>query len=325
MGLVMNRRQTGLALAGLSIFGFMLTAAGAMVGIHRPSRTAIVHPELTAAPAQTLPGAALPGPPPPAPGPYAYIQGQVSETQRWQQVYAEGDALYRSGKYDEAYKRWADCLCLAEQEDALNSGNGIEQIDLLQKLAIVYKTQQKPEAAADCYQRAVTIASKAYGKDDPRVALLMLDLGRMYTFYDGIKSYPKATEILEQAFRINERAYGKFTIPTGDVAIALAQLKQNEGQYAKAAEYFSLAIEIGNRLEPGIVSCCRIGPRQGLAASYEKMNKLDDALAVHRELIAMCKTGATNMMPTVVSGCASCLQKMGRNDEAAKLLLSVNK
>ncbi|HEY9712350.1 MAG TPA: tetratricopeptide repeat protein, partial [Chroococcales cyanobacterium] len=111
---------------------------------------------------------------------------------------------------------------------------------------------------------------------------------------------------------INEKLYGKMSIPTGDIAIALAQLHENMNEWERAAELWKLAVDIGNRLEPNTVSCCRIGPRQGLARCYEQMGKFEQALTVHTELLDMCKKGATSMLPTVQGAYDQCLIKMGR-------------
>lgn len=108
-------------------------------------------------------------------------------------------------------------------------------------------------------------------------------------------------------------------LPTGDVAIALAQLLKDHKQYRPAIQYWQLAVDIGNKLEPGTISRCRIGPRQGLAKCYERLSMYKEAIAAHKELLAMCKQGATNMVPTVISNYAQCLRAAGYAGDAAKL------
>jgi tetratricopeptide (TPR) repeat protein len=292
-----GRSRHGLIGRGIAIFASVFTALGAVLGGHHNSPKAV----------ESKPPLEL------------KLQGQVSNLQHWEQIYLAGDELYRSGKYDEAYKRWAECLVVAETEDAASAYEGARQIDVLQKLAVVYKTQQKPVEAAHCYEKAVSLTSSLYGKDDGRLAPLLMDLGRIYEFYEPTKNLSKADEVFSEAFRINEKLYGRYTIATGDVAIAMGMLRQSQLRFAEAVEFFSLAVEIGNRLEPNVISCCRIGPRQGLAESYEKLGRFDEALKVHQELIAMAKAGAPGMLSTVVSSCASCLQKMGRAEEARAL------
>lgn len=237
----------------------------------------------------------------------------------WEQLYAEGQVQYRSGKYDEAYKTWAASVKVVDAEKPWTKASGDEQIELLKKLALMFKTQQRPQDAARMYEMAINTAVSIHGKESLPVANLMLELGRIYTFSDKIKSFARADELLHEAFRINEKIYGRDTIPAGDVAIALAQLLQDHKQYKAAASYWKLAVDIGNKLEPGIISCCRIGPRQGLAKCYEGMGKFDEAIAVHKELLAMCRQGATNMVPTVLSNYAQCLRAAGHADEALKL------
>lgn len=259
----------------------------------------------------------------PAPAPEPHYKGRVVKVARpqdngtaWETSYAEGQALYQAGKYNEAYKVWAETAVLADREKPWENVSGDEQIDLLKKLATIYKTQQRPLDAIKMYETAINTAIKTHGKESIPVAQLMLELGRTYTFSDKAKNFAKADELLREAFRINEKIYGRMTIPTGDVAIALAQLLQDQKQYRPAIEYWQLAVDIGNKLEPGIISCCRIGPRQGLAKCYEGLSMYQEAIAVHKELLAMCKQGAQNMVPTVISNYSQCLRASGRADEA---------
>jgi len=236
----------------------------------------------------------------------------------WRELYAKGQSLYASKKYDEAYKVWGEALKVAEPQLASTTLGGAQKIEMLQDFALMYKTQQKPAQAAHMYEQAAQIAVSTYGKDNPHVACVLLDLGRMYIFYDQIKSYPKAEEVLLEAFRINEKQYGLYTIPTGDVAMALAQLEEKRANYQKAIYYHKLVIKIGDMLEPNTISCCRIGPRQGLAKCYEAIASYGDALKVHEELIAMAQNGGTNFLATVYSNYGTCLQKVDRPDDAKR-------
>jgi tetratricopeptide (TPR) repeat protein len=241
-----------------------------------------------------------------------------SEIGTWRELYSKGQSLYAGGKYDEAYKVWGEALKLAEPQLADTTLSGAPKIEMLQDCALMYKTQQKPAQAARMYEQAVQVAVVAYGKDNPQVARIMLDLGRMYIWYDQIRSYPKAEEVLLEAFRINEKQYGLYTIPTGDVAMALAQLEEKRANYQKAIYYHKLVIKIGDMLEPNTISCCRIGPRQGLAKCYEAIASYDEALKVHEDLVAMARKGATNMLSTIWSNYSTCLLNAGRPDDAKR-------
>jgi tetratricopeptide (TPR) repeat protein len=250
------------------------------------------------------------------------LQGKVSfpavfDT-TWEEKYSAADQLYKSGKYDDAYNIWAQALKQAEEEKADSKYDGVKQIEVLKQLALMYKTGQKQASAASMYEKAVQTATKVYGADSAQVAQLMLQLGRMYTYGDDNKNPAKAEEVLREAFRINAKVYGKYTIPTGDVAIALGMLEQQEKHYQDAIDNFGLAIEIGNLLEPNDISCCRIGPRQQQASSYECLGRYGEALKVHEELVSMARQGAHNMLPTVLRSYSECLQKLGRTDEASK-------
>jgi tetratricopeptide (TPR) repeat protein len=229
--------------------------------------------------------------------------------QSWQKTYDQGQSLYSSGNYDEAYKLWAVALKEAELEGADHQGDGVEQIEVLKRLALLYKTQQQPANAARMYERAVSIATKNFGATSAPVAQIFLELGRVYTYTDA-KNYAKANEALKESFRINEKLYGRDTIPTGDVAIALGALKQLENDHAEAIKYFALAVKIGNLLEPNTISCCRIGPRQQLAKSYIALGRYKDASAVDEELLEMARKGAPGMEASIREQYEMCLTKM---------------
>jgi tetratricopeptide (TPR) repeat protein len=216
----------------------------------------------------------------------------------WQKTYDQGQSLYNSGKYDDAYKLWGAALKQAELEGADHQGEGVEQIAILEGLALLYKTQQQSAKAAQMYERAVSIATKHFGATSAQVAQLFLELGRIYT-YSEPANYAKANEALAEAFRINEKIFGRDTIPTGDVAIALGSLKQRQNDYGEAIKYFDLAVRIGNLLEPNTIACCRIGPRQQLANCYIALGRYKEALAVDEELLEMARKGAPGMEQTI--------------------------
>lgn len=235
----------------------------------------------------------------------------------WQQLYDRGEQLYRSGQYQDAYKQWRESLKAAEELKVWTKASGPQRIEILKKLAMMYKTQSQPGQAIEMYNLAILDAVRIYGKESAQVAALMLEQGRMYTFYEQIKSVSKANEFMNEAFRINEKLYGRYTIPTGDVAIAIAQLKESEQRFSEALSYWQLAIDIGDKLEPNIISCCRIGPRQGKARCLEQIGQSQDAIMAHKDLVAMCRAGARDMMPTVLNSYASCLAKFGHATEAS--------
>jgi tetratricopeptide (TPR) repeat protein len=255
--------------------------------------------------------------PVPAPRPQASkLKGHIVKTEMvsgdWQTIYAEADLLYRSGKYDEAYKRWAVCAKAVEEQKPWTKLSGAPLIEMLKKLATMYKTQSKPADAARMYDMAISEAVKCYGKESLPVGQIMLEQGRMYTFYDGLKNYARADELLSESLRINEKRFGRYSIPAGDVDMIIAQLREKQSRYGEALGIWQLIIDIGDRFEPNVISCCRIGPRQGKARCLEKLGRWDDAISAHRELIAMCEKGARDMLPTVRSNYAQCLMKAGK-------------
>ncbi|HEY9776772.1 MAG TPA: tetratricopeptide repeat protein [Planktothrix sp.] len=261
-------------------------------------------------------------PQPAKPAHEGHIVVQSGEVKPWQDSFDAGNAVYQSGRYQEAYKMWAETLKLAEHQKAASKFDDARALPILDKMALLYKTQNQPEKAAEMYERSIAIASKAYGKSSTQVAHLMLLLSHEFLYGAG-KDLMKAEELLTEAFEINEKIYGRMTIPAGDVAIALAQLEEDRKDFKKAAEYWKLAVDIGNICEPNVISCCRIGPRQGLSRCYQKLGLLDDALDVHKELVAMCKQGAQNMLPTVLTAYSECLEQAGRHTEAVTVLAEI--
>jgi len=279
----MTRRRSGLIWKGVAQIGSLFALGISVLGLGQP-----LYLHFTQEPGQ------IP------------VSAQV-----WQTTYDQGQALYNAGKYTEAYKVWGEALKQAEIAGA-DQGDGVEQIGVLKRLALLYKTQAQHEKAAQMYEKAVAIATKNFGAISPQVAQLFLELGRVYT-YDA-KNYAKANEALEEAFRINEKLYGRESIPTGDVAMALGSLRQLQNRYEDAVKYWVLVVRIGNVLEPNSISCCRIGPRQQLAKSYMSLGRYEEALAVDRELLEMVQKGAPNMEATVKAEYELCLKKLNEQN-----------
>jgi tetratricopeptide (TPR) repeat protein len=259
-------------------------------------------------------GTSLPERPAPAPKRtqfHGHVQASVNASSfsksSWQQSFDQGQNLYNAGKYDDAYKAWSDTLRLGESQEIWQQGTPSEQIETCKRMATVYKTQKQPDGAIRMMDHAITTAARAFGQDSVAVANLMMQQGSIYTFYDGIESYSKADELLNEALRINEHLYGKTSIPAGDVLMIIAQLREKQQNYTQATACWQRVVDIGNKLEPGAVACCTIGPRQGLARCYEKLGKYDKAIAVHKELLVMCDHGAKSMLPTIKSAYETCL------------------
>jgi hypothetical protein len=237
---------------------------------------------------------------------------QIKSENNWLALYQLGQTLYGQGKYTDAYKVWKESLESANKGKVWLEMSGLQQIDTLKKLAMMHKTQSEPAQAAQKYNLAISTAVKCAGPESQLVADLMLEQGRLYTFNYQTANIARANEMLNESFRINEKLHGRFTIPTGDVAMAIAQLKEKENKFSEALSYWQLTIDIGDRLEPDIVSCCRIGPRQGKIRCLEALGKTADAENAHKDLIAMCRKGAPNMMPTVLDSYASFLRDTGQ-------------
>lgn len=248
------------------------------------------------------------------PLPPAENKGKAEDV--WQGLYDKGETLYHEGKYKEAYAVWKQSLASADREKVWIKLSGLQQIDALKKLAMMHKTQGEPVQAVANYDQALLTAIKCTGPSSQLVADLMLEQGRMYTFNDKTANYARANEMLSESFRINEKLHGRFTIPTGDVAMAIAQLKEKENKFSEALSYWQLVIDIGDKLEPNDISCCRIGPRQGKIRCLDALGKFDAAMNAHNDLIAMCRKGAPYMMQTVLSSYATFLLKTGRASEA---------
>ncbi|HEY9677656.1 MAG TPA: tetratricopeptide repeat protein [Drouetiella sp.] len=234
----------------------------------------------------------------------------------WQDLYQRGQDLYSAGHYDEAYAVWKTSLEAADRDKNWQSiqsnSNGLSascRIDLLKKLALMHKTQNQPALAIEKYNQALATAIANQGANSQCVADLMLEQGRMYTFNDQTQNFSKANELFEEAYRINKDLHGEMSIPAGDVAIAIAQLKEKENNFAEALGYWQTAVAIGNKLEPGTISCCRIGPRQGTTRCLEALNKNAECENAYKDLIEMCKAGAPSMLPTVESAHSSFLLK----------------
>jgi tetratricopeptide (TPR) repeat protein len=254
-----------------------------------------------------------------APKYHGRIERVEQPNEDWQTLYDKGNQLYSVGKYGEAYTQWGLSLKSAREQKIWTKSSGPKQIEILKKLALMCKTQNQPDQALEMYNLATLVAVNTYGKESAQVADLLLQEGRLFALYDPVKNFAKANELMSEAFRINEKLYGRMTIPTGDVAIAIAQLKENEKQFSEALSYWQLAIDIGDKLEPNTISCCRIGPRQGKARCLEQLGQSENALSAHRDVVAMCRAGARTMIPSALSAYSSCLLRFGKTAEAASV------
>lgn len=153
---------------------------------------------------------------------------------------AQSAVLRASGKLDEAVARASQALSLAEQtagpEDAYVAALG-------GALAGVQRAKGLTRESEQSFLHAIDASQAALGRDDPETALLMTQLGALYS---ATGDYAKAEPLMENAVSITERTLGDHPrLVTSLMDIAL--LHQIRGDYGRARNELQRALGIAER------------------------------------------------------------------------------
>ena len=204
--------------------------------------------------------------------------------ERWKELNAQVEALFKQGKYAEALPVAQQALRLAEENFGrehvhtatvlnnlanvyLRQGKYAEAEPLYQRaftirekelgvehpevassldgLAILYAEQGKYAEAEPLFQRALTIKEKALGPEHPDVARSLNNLAGLY-MYRG--KYAEAEPLLQRALTIKEKALGPEHPHVADSLNNLALLYQAQGEYAQAEPLFQRALTIKEKV-----------------------------------------------------------------------------
>lgn len=149
-------------------------------------------------------------------------------------------ALRASGKLDEAIARASQALSAAEE--AAGSGDAYVAA-LAGALASVQRAKGLTRESEQSFLHAIDVSNETLGRDDPETALLMTQLGSLYTAQGD---YAKAEPLLEQSVSITARALGdhpRLVTALRDIAL----LHQIRGDYVRARSELQRALDIANR------------------------------------------------------------------------------
>ena len=139
--------------------------------------------------------------------------------------------------------------------------------------------------AKDQYERALTLAEKAYGRDDPKVAAIVNNLGSVLQTLSGPQ---RAKEYYERALKIDEKAYGSDHPNVARDINNLGNVLQTLGDPQGAMEHYERALKIDEKAygsgHPNVATAVNnlgrvlqdLGDLQGAKEYYEHALKIDE-------------------------------------------------
>jgi tetratricopeptide (TPR) repeat protein len=243
--------------------------------------------------------------------------------------------LYREGRYTEAEQTYRSALDAWKR----THGSARDQAVTLNNLAVLYRATARYEDALEAQQEAVRELRAIEGDRGPAVAMALAnqaDLLRLtgnteqasataresleiyrsrYPDNPGMatalqvlasaeidrKAYLPAREMLSEALRIRERAFGPQAELTGSVWSSLATLELQTGNYrfAESAARKALAITRESRSEkhPATAACLN-----NLAQALRLQGQYADAEPLYRQAIAVWETALGREHPDTAKG-----------------------
>jgi tetratricopeptide (TPR) repeat protein len=162
----------------------------------------------------------------------------TAELEEAGRLYAQGEALYRAGKYDAALPLAQRILAIREK--AL----GPEHADVattLNGLGVLYRAKGDLGRAEALYQRALTIREKALGPNHPDVAQSLNNLALLFTLKGD---FDRAELLYRRALIIKEKALGTDHADVAQSLNNLAWLYVSKGEYGRAEPLYQRAVAI---------------------------------------------------------------------------------
>jgi tetratricopeptide (TPR) repeat protein len=197
---------------------------------------------------------------------------------------------------------------LAEDDDpnALN-----QQVNQLIK-------QGKYQEAIPIAEKAVEVAKRVRGPEDPDTTTALNNLGNLY---QDMGEYAKAEPLLQEALRIRQKVLGPEHTDTASSLNNLALLYQAMGEYAKAEPLYREALRIRQKV---------LGPEHpdtanslnNLAGLYLAMGEYAKAEPLYQEALRICQKVLGSEHPdtaTSLNNLGSLYQDMGEYTKAEPL------
>lgn len=137
-----------------------------------------------------------------------------------------------SPQYPSVRKGEAFLLLLPEQDSLKMLADLPQTAGLLNKLALIYQSQQKFTAAEKLYKRAMEISEKAPGGQAREEASILMNFG---TLYHEQKRYADAEKLYRRSLELAEKAHGPNNPKVARRLRRLAELYRILGKEKEAA------------------------------------------------------------------------------------------
>ncbi len=192
------------------------------------------------------------------------------------------------------------CLCIPATALRAQDDSDAEELQAAHRQAQALTREGKLPEAVEQLKRAVALAPRVFGRDDPSTAALMHNLARLYL---QTRQYPQAESLLLRSLEIAEDKRGEDHPDVAAVLGSLAELYQARGEYTRA--------------EPLL--------RRTLRIREEKLGK-DHALVAHtlNELgLLYCRTDHPQKGEPLLRRCLAIKEKeLGPDDPEVATILS---
>ncbi len=145
---------------------------------------------------------------------------------------------FEKKNYARAQKLFSKALELSENQ----SGNASTVISVLKSLSVCAQRQNNTDEASSYIEKAVSVASSAYGKEHPAMASVLNEKG---LFEHSCGQYAKAMDTFADALGIYDKAYGERSQQSHDVLLSMYRcacdivVNDDEGALKKAKDFMS--------------------------------------------------------------------------------------
>jgi tetratricopeptide (TPR) repeat protein len=128
-----------------------------------------------------------------------------------------------------------------------------EEADL-NKLAGTYMIEGKTDQATQQYQTLLNLLEKRYGKQDKKLAPILINLGSVQ---ESLGNHRKAMSFYQKALALTEKGYGHYSPEFADNLEKLGKAMEKTGQKTAAKKHYKEAIKILSR-EPGLSASTKL-------------------------------------------------------------------
>jgi tetratricopeptide (TPR) repeat protein len=155
-----------------------------------------------------------------------------------EQCHASGVKAYTQGRYPEAERWFQTAFKEAERSEA----SALQRADILNNLAIVYRTQGRHELAEPLYRQALGIVEHTLGRQHPAAAAILNDLALLHWRWQG--RYAEAEPLLKEALSIQEGTLGASHPEVATSLNNLAGFYATQGLYDQAEPLLKRSLAI---------------------------------------------------------------------------------